>query len=68
MQNGFVRARAVAGFLRLKAAHALSEVLQATLFFGGLAAIAFGGWMIYKPLGPIFGGLFAVWISFLREN
>lgn len=40
-------------------------ILEQFLFFAGLAAIAFGAWMIYRPLGPIFGGLCGVWISFL---
>lgn len=35
------------------------------LFFCGLGAISVGAWMAWHPAGPIVGGLFAVWTSFL---
>ena len=40
-------------------------VLQQVLFFGGLAAMAFGFWMVYRPLGPIVGGGFSLWVAVL---
>lgn len=64
-----MRQRAILLFARFNrnAKHALSEALQALLFFGGLTGISFGAWMVYHPLGPILGGIFAVYISFMRE-
>lgn len=38
--------------------------LEQGLCFGGLAAVTFGCWLVYRPLGFIIGGLLAVWISF----
>ena len=35
------------------------------MFLGGLAAIAYGAWMIWHPLGPVVGGWFALKVSFL---
>lgn len=35
------------------------------LFLGGLAAIAYGAWMIWHPLGPLIGGWFGLKLSFL---
>ena len=35
------------------------------LFIAGLVSITFGVQGIYKPLGPIVGGLFAIWLAFL---
>lgn len=40
-------------------------VFEQGLFFGGLTAIAYGAWMVYRPLGPIVGGVFAVKVAFL---
>jgi hypothetical protein len=48
-----------------RAKYVLGEALQAVLFLGGLGAMAFGAWMVYRPLGPIVGGFFAVKIAFL---
>lgn len=48
-----------------KAKYVLGEALQAGLFYGGLGAITWGAWMIYRPLGPIVGGFFAIKIAFL---
>jgi hypothetical protein len=41
--------------------------LERVLFFGGLAAIVAGCWMIYRPLGPLVGGALSVWISMLMS-
>jgi len=35
------------------------------LFYGGLAHIVLGCWMIYHPLGPLVGGGIAVWLGML---
>ncbi len=51
--------------IRLWISRAVPAALEQILFFGGLAAVSFGLWMIYHPLGPIAGGAFGVWISFL---
>ena len=40
-------------------------VLEKVLFFGGLAAVVCGCWMIYRPLGPLVGGGLAVWLGML---
>ena len=40
-------------------------ILEKTLFFGGMAAVVFGCWMVYRPLGPIVGGALAVWLGML---
>jgi len=40
-------------------------VLEKVLFFGGTAAVVWGVWMIYRPLGPILGGGLAVWLGML---
>lgn len=52
---------------RLKAAIAplLPAALADLFFFGGLAAIDFGLWLIYKPLGFIGGGLIGIWLATL---
>jgi hypothetical protein len=44
------------------------EVMQGVLFFGGLAAVAYGAWMIYHPAGVILAGMFGVWFSFLTTD
>lgn len=38
-------------------------VCQQLCFFGGMAAITYGAWMIYRPAGPIVGGALAMWIA-----
>lgn len=43
-------------------------IFENVLFFGGLASVAYGAWMIYKPLGPIVGGIFAVKVAFLMAS
>lgn len=58
---------AIALTVNVKAKHALSEALQLALFAGGLVSISYGAWMMYRPLGFILAGVFAVWIAFLRE-
>ena len=40
-------------------------VLEKVLFFGGMAAVVLGCWMIYRPLGPLVGGAAAVWLGML---
>ena len=35
------------------------------LFMGGLAAIAYGAWEVWRPLGPILGGWFMVRVAML---
>lgn len=50
---------------RQRVAAIVPGIFMNALFFGGLTAVAYGTWMIYRPLGPIFGGLFAVWVAFL---
>ena len=35
------------------------------LFFGGMGSVVWGCWMIYRPLGPIIGGVLAVWLGML---
>lgn len=45
----------------ITAAIALSQSLAiGALFFGGLAAVTYGAWLIYKPLGFIVGGILSV--------
>jgi hypothetical protein len=39
--------------------------IEHALYVGGHAAIAFGAWMIYHPLGPIIGGFCAIKIALL---
>lgn len=45
-----------------------TSVIENALFFGGLVAFTFGCWLIYHPLGPIVGGVLAVWVSFLLAS
>ncbi len=33
------------------------------MFWGGLASVTVGFWMIYHPLGPIVGGTAAIYLS-----
>lgn len=40
-------------------------VCEKALFFGGLMAITWGCWMVYRPAGPIVGGLLGVWLAVL---
>jgi hypothetical protein len=40
-------------------------VLEKVLFFGGMAAVVYGCWMIYRPLGPLVGGALSVWLGML---
>ena len=40
-------------------------VLEKVLFFGGMGSVVWGCWMVYRPLGPIIGGLLAVWLGML---
>lgn len=66
---------ALAAF-RLKSALRLSRVgrslapippmvCEKVFFFGGLGAIAYGCWMVYRPAGPIVGGLICFWLATL---
>jgi hypothetical protein len=59
------RVRRVVSYLRKKVSQVVPLIFEQGLFFGGIGAISFGAWMIYKPLGPIVGGAFGVWVSFL---
>ena len=45
-----------------------SNTGQPYLFIAGLAAITFGFYLIYRPLGPIVGGVFAIYLAFLWES
>jgi len=55
--------------LRLR--RALSSIVplvaENVLLFGGMAAVTYGCWMIYHPLGPIVGGLLATRVAFMIE-
>ena len=42
-----------------------SAVLEKILFFGGMGSVVWGCWMVYRPLGPIIGGVLAVWLGML---
>ena len=42
-------------------------VVEHGLFFGGLASVTVGCWMVYHPLGPLVGGGLAVWVSMLAS-
>ena len=50
--------------MRIKIKRIVPEIAQFIFFFGGLSAIAYGAWMLYRPLGPIIGGILAVWVAF----
>jgi hypothetical protein len=39
---------------------ALQSFAIGLMFFAGLASITYGCWMVYKPLGPMMGGVLAV--------
>jgi hypothetical protein len=45
----------------------MPAVLEHGLFFGGLASVVWGCWMLYHPLGPLVGGGLAVWVSMLAS-
>ena len=45
----------------------MPAVLEHSLFFGGLASVTFGCWMLCHPLGPLVGGGLAVWVSMLAS-
>jgi hypothetical protein len=45
----------------------MPAVLEHSLFFGGLASVVCGCWMLYHPLGPLVGGGLAVWVSMLAS-
>jgi hypothetical protein len=45
----------------------MPAVLEHSLFFGGLASVVWGCWMLYHPLGPLVGGGLAVWVSMLAS-
>ncbi len=38
-------------------------VCQQVFFFGGMAAITYGAWLIYRPAGPLVGGALSMWIA-----
>jgi hypothetical protein len=40
-------------------------VMEKFLFFGGMASVVCGCWMVYHPLGPLVGGGVAVWLGML---
>jgi len=40
-------------------------VLEKVLFFGGMAAVVCGFWMIYRPPGPLVGGGLVIWLGML---
>ena len=40
-------------------------VLEKILFFGGMGSVVWGCWMVYHPLGPMIGGVLAVWLGML---
>jgi hypothetical protein len=65
LQQPLLRWRAGIRRVRRAIAAIVPGIFENALFFGGLAAIAYGCWMIYKPLGPIVGGVFAVKVAFL---
>lgn len=46
----------------------LSGITQYALFLGGLSATTYGFYMIYRPLGPIVGGLIAVSLGMLLSS
>ncbi len=52
---------------KLKAAIAplLPSVFADLFFFAGLAAIDYGVWLMYKPLGFIGGGAIGIWLATL---
>ena len=62
-----LRIRAVLRLSRLSRAVAPIPplVCEKLFFFGGLAAITWGCWMIYHPLGFVVGGMFGFWLSML---
>ncbi len=45
----------------------MPAVLEHGLFFGGLASVTVGCWMVYHPLGPLVGGGLVVWVSMLAS-
>lgn len=45
----------------------MSSLVEHGLFFGGLASVTVGCWMVYHPLGPLAGGGLAVWVSMLAS-
>lgn len=57
------------GFLVFRAAcqKRTSAVLENGLFYGGLACVVCGCWMVYHPLGPLVGGGLAVWLGMLTS-
>lgn len=42
----------------------MPEFFQFLFFFGGLLSIAGGFYMVYHPLGPIVGGIFATVVGY----
>lgn len=64
MRNTVRRVRLLSILAGRRVAAIVPSTLMNILFFGGLAAVTYGAWMIYRPLGPIAGGLFAVWTGF----
>ena len=45
----------------------MPATIEHGLFFGGLASVVWGCWMLYHPLGPLVGGGLAVWVSMLAS-
>lgn len=60
-----VRLRHYAARLRTAIAPLPPLVFEKMFFFGGLGSIAFGMYLIYKPLGYIAGGLMGIWLATL---
>jgi len=65
VHRGFSAFQRAATKARQKVTAIVPAVLEQVFFFGGMASISYGAWMVYHPLGPIVGGISGVWISFL---
>ena len=50
---------------RQKVSGIASYSFEHLMFLGGLAMIAYGAWLMYKPAGFIVGGWFMVKVAFL---
>lgn len=55
----------LAGKLKAAVAPLLPAALADLFFFGGLAAVGYGVWLIYRPLGFIAGGAIGIWLATL---
>ncbi|HZT29509.1 MAG TPA: hypothetical protein VFA33_06480 [Bryobacteraceae bacterium] len=45
----------------------MPATMENVLFFGGLASVVGGCWMVWHPLAPLVGGGLAVWVSMLAS-